>query len=280
MRREIDIRKRNKILADQLNKKVILIIVAFILFLVICVCIYLAFIQNVFIKKNLEKDYEQFSTLNENIPFSIQKIILFSSATAESQTVNQSPSLDISQYCDIAIYLNKLKDNSPTIQSLSIQNISISPTELGTPYLYKKRIHDFGKCSFEDENAIENSIDFAVLDANGKVPLNEDNYEIYNNGSTPITLGFYNKDIKKGFLFDTNEIRYNGTLLQTAFIPPSSIQCAISFTLFITDSDGGKYICNVNFAIPFEDEHGSLYSNGYVSKTLEGTEVSKFIRIQ
>ena len=280
MRREIDIRKRNKILVDQLNKKVILTMIALIIFLVICVCIYFTFIQNVLIKKTFEKDYEQFSALNENIPFTIQKIVMFSSATADSQTVNQSPSLDISQYCDIAIYLNPIKENHLSIQSLSLQNVSISPTELGQPCLYKKRIHDFGKCSFTDENVIANSIDFTVIDANEQIPINEDNYEIYNDGSTPITMGFYNKDIKKEFLFDTNEIRYNGTLLKAAFVPQSSIQCNTSFTLCITSTDGGQYICNINLTIPFENGNDSLYNTGYVSKTIDGKELSKFIRIQ
>lgn len=278
MRRKIDIRKRKKILKDQLNNKVVLIIGCLILFLIICLCFYVFFIQNLFIKKNLEKNNEQFSTLNESIPFSIQKIVLFSSATATSETVNQSPSLDISQYCDIAIYLSTIKENNLSIKALSIRDISISSTELGTPCLYKKRIHDFGKCSFQEDAIIEKSFEFQVIEKNNH--LNENNYEIYNDGSVPLSLGFYNQNVKKGWITNESEIRYNGTLLKSAFIPQSSLQCEISFTIHIYAENNAHYVDNIYISIPFQDEKGSLYDTGYATITIEGTEISKFICIQ
>ena len=116
MRRGINIRKKKKIISNNINKKSLQLLTLLIVILLLCVFIYFFFIQDIFIKKSLEKDSYSFSSLNEHVPFSIKEIILFSSVTAEANSVNQLLSLDLSNYCDIGIYLNKI-DN---------QNISIS----------------------------------------------------------------------------------------------------------------------------------------------------------
>ena len=152
MRRGIDVRKKKRIKIKESNKKSFKLLVLLIAILIVCTLIYIFFIQNIFINKIFEKDTVNFSSLNENIPFSLNKIILFSSATATSDSINQSLSLDISQYCDIGIYLNNADKQNTSIKSLYINDISVSSPEIGTPYLYKKRISDLGKSSFNDEN--------------------------------------------------------------------------------------------------------------------------------
>lgn len=278
MRRGINIRKRKRILLKELNKKSLIILSGLIILLLLCIAIYFFFLQDFFIKKNLEKDSTLFSSLNENIPFSLNKIILFSSATAETGSVNQSLSLDIAQFCDIGIYLNNTDKENTAIKSLFINDIAISSPELGTPCLYKKCINDLGKCSFTDNAIIENDFSFSMVNSSNS--LNYDNYELASDGSTPISLGFYNKDIKKDFITNNNEISYNGTLLKTAVIPQSSINCNISFVLNIITEQEEHYICNISFDIPFEDEEGSIYDTGYATRELKNNEVSKFIRVK
>lgn len=278
MRRGINIRKRKRILLKELNKKSLIILFGLIILLLICIAIYFFFLQDVFIQKSLEKDSTLFSNLNENIPFSLNKIILFSSATAETGSVNQSLSLDISQFCDIGIYLNNVDKENTVIKSLFMNDISISSPELGTPCLYKKRINDLGKCSFDDSAIIGNEFNFNIVDTTNS--LNYDNYELASDGTTPIALGFFNKDIKKDFITNRNEILYNGTLLKTAVIPQSSINCNVSFVLNIITTNDEHYICNISFDIPFEDEEGSIYDTGYATKELKNNEVSRFIRVK
>ena len=278
MRRGINIRKKKRITLNEVNKKALKLIILLISILIICTTIYFSFIQNIFIKKNLEKDSVTFSNLTENIPFSVDKIILFSSATAETNSVNQSLSLDISQYCDIIIYLNNLDKQDTSIQSLYINNISFTSPEVGTPHLYKKRINDLGKSSFNDEKIIEKEFNFNIIDCTQEV--NYDNYELSNDGTTPISLGFYNKNIKQAFLTDNTEILYNGTLLKDALIPQSSLNCNVSFSINIITNTYNHYICNVNFDIPFEDENGLLHDTGYVEKEFKNNETNKFIRIK
>lgn len=278
MRRGINIRKKKKIILKETNKKALNILLILILLIIICTGIYFFFLQDIFIKKNLEEDSIHFSSLNESIPFSLRKIILFSSATAEADSVNQLLSLNISQYCDIGIYLDKIENEDISISSLYIDNIVMSSPEIGTPYLYKKSVSDLGKCSFNENNIIDNSFYFNIIDTESEPNYN--NYEIYNNGSTPISLGFYNKDIKTNFISDTSEIFYNGTLLKQAFIPLTSLNCNISFRINIITNSQEHYICNVNFDIPLEDNNESIYDSGYITKEFETTETNKFIRLK
>lgn len=278
MRRGINIRKRKRNLLNQINKKSLKLIFLLVIILFICTIIYFFFVQNLFIKKSLEKDSLSFSNFNNNIPFSLNKIILFSSATAKAGSVNQSLSLDISQFCDIGIYLNNTDKENTSIQSLYINNISISSPEIGTPCLYKKRINDLGKCSFSEKNIIQNEFYFNIVDSN--LEINDNNYELLNDGSTPISLGFYNKNIKTEFITDKNEILYNGTLLKTALIPQTSLNCNVSFSIHIIANTNAEYLCNISFDIPFDDENGSIYDIGYVTKEIRNSETNKFIRIK
>lgn len=278
MRRGINIRKKKKIVLNELNKKGLRLLALSVAVLLICIVIYVFFVQDIFIKVNLEKDTLYFSSLNKSIPFSLSKIILFSSATAEAGSINQLLSLDISQYCDIGIYLNTLENKNISISSLYIDNINTSSPEFGTPYLYQKSITDLGKSSFNKDKIISNRFDFNVINLENEINYN--NYEIYCDGSTPISLGFYNENVKTGFITEKSEILYNGALLKEAVIPLTSLNCNISFTINIITNSNEHYICNVNFDVPFEDKNGSIYEAGYITKEFNSNETNKFIRIK
>ena len=278
MRRGINIRKKKKIILNEINRKSIKILSLLFILLILCIFIYLFFIQDILIKSNVEYDNSKFSSLNENIPFSLNKIVLFSSATAEAGTLNQLLSLDISQYCDIGIYLNKIKDENISISSLYIDNISISNPELGTTYLYKKIVTDLGKCTFTEDNIISDRLDFNVI--NTQDSINYENYNIYSDGSTPICLGFYNKNIRKNFISDNSEIIYDGTLLKDARIPLVSLNCNVSFKINIITNSNEHYICNVSFNIPFENNEETIYDIGHITKEYTSSETNTFIRIK
>lgn len=278
MRRGINIRKKKQIVMKETNKKILKIISILIFLIIVCITVYFSFFQDLSIKNSLEKDGMNFSEANEKLPFSLKKIILFSSATAEGDSVNQQLCLNISQYCDVGIYLNKIQDENILISSLYIDNIDINSPEIGTPYLYKKRISDLGKCSFDENNIINDTVSFNIIDSSAE--LNYDNYELYSNATSPISLGFYNKDIKTNFFPNNSEIYYNGTLLKDASIPISSLKCNISFRINIVTNSNEHYICNINFDIPFEDSDGLIYDNGYITKEFESNQLNKFIKLK
>lgn len=274
--RRTNTRKRNKILAKFSNNKILKLIISLSIIIIIILITAIFFIRNFFINKNFENDALSFYDLNETIPFSVKKMVLFSSATANSKNINQSvSSLNISQYCDIGIYLNNLDKENNIIKSIYIDKISISPTELGTPSLYKKNLLDLGKCSFEEKNIIQDNFHYNIINLDKKIDYN--NYEMYNDGSTPISLGFFNKNIKENFLTDDKEILYNGSLLKKASIPQISIKCNVSFTINIITNNDEHYICNITVDIPFENNESSIYTDGYVTENIDKS--SKFIRI-
>ena len=275
-------RKRNKINLNQINRETLKTIALIIVLLIVFSFVYFYFIRNIFIKKNFEKAYTSISSLNEDSPFSLNKIILFSSATITSNGLNNSVwNQDISQYCDICIYLNNSSgdtNDKNTIKQLYIDTISISTPELGTPCLYKKSLQDFGRCSFDDKNIIHDKFDFNIINKNETINYN--NNEIFNNLSTPLSIGFYNKNIKTNFLNSDTQIEPNGRILKKASIPEASIICYVSFNINIVNMLGEKYICNVNFSIPFTDENSSIYEDGYIKKEFSNLDNYKFLRIQ
>ena len=275
-------RKRNKINLNQLNRETLKTITLIIILLIIFSFIYFYFIRNIFIKKNFEKEYTSISNLNEETIFSLNKIVLFSSATTTSNGLNNSVwNQDISQYCDICIYLNNNNSNvadKNIAKQVYIDNISISTPELGSPCLYKKSVQDFGKSSFSEDKIISDRFDFNIIDT--KKTIDYDNNDIYNNLSTPLSIGFYNKDIKTNFLNSDSQIESNGRILKKASIPEISLQCDISFNINIVNMLDEKYVCNVSFSVPFTDENSSIYEDGYVKKEISNLDNYKFLRIQ
>ena len=110
--RRINLRKKRQIELKNINLKALKLLTLFITLLIICITIYCFYINNFFIKKNFEKEYLVISNSNQNVPFYIDKIILFSSATANTSNIdNSSLNVNISQYCDIGIYINNSKKN-------------------------------------------------------------------------------------------------------------------------------------------------------------------------
>ena len=281
MRRK-NIRKRNKINFKNLDKKAISVIIVLSIFVIFLIFIIVFFVQNTIINKSFEKDYSVSAALNEDNPFSLNKLVIFSSATVDTKEVNNSVwNLDISQFADICIYLNNTPNDNTlknTVKKLYIDNINISKTELGTTFLYQKSIQDFGKSTFEDNKIFKDKIDFNLV--NTDETANYSNNEIFNNLSNPILVGFYNKNIKTNFLNSNSELDHSGRILKEAKIPQQSIECNISFDINITNELDEEYICNVNFNIPFENDTKTVYEDGYITKELTNLENYKFLRLK
>lgn len=279
MRRNNNLRKKNSNKIQVLSKQNLILIL--VLFFLIIICI---LFNNVLNKSfNSVQAFAEFNqnfvNLNSNIPFSVDKIILYSNATANAKTINFSfANLDISQYCDIGIYLKQLDANSDiSIKSLYINDISIIKPQVGTAYLYRKKVTDLGKASFSDSLIVDGQINFNVVNSKD---VNYDNYELLSDASSPISIGYYNKNIKENYIAYVDNLAFDGTLLKDALIPTSDLSSKVSFTLNIIANDDEHYICNISFDIPLEDENGTLYDNGYITKQINEEHISKFIRIK
>lgn len=280
MRRGINIRKKKRIIAKKTNSKALKLISILLILIFICSLSYIFFLRNYFSNKNFEEYNLLIANSNSSIPFSLNKIVLYSSSTAStvnSYNDNSVQALDISQYCDISLYINN--DNNSIIKKLYIDNISISKSEIGTPYLYKKSLSDIEKCSYDSSKIITNQFQYNIISKD--LPIDYENYELYSDGSTPITIGFFNENIKSNYLLTEEEIKNSSSFLKDAHIPLSSINCNISFVLNIITAKDEHYICNINISIPFENKDGSsIYNLGFVTNEISSDKLSKFIKIE
>ena len=278
MRRNFNLRKRKSKKIDVLNKKNLSLLFILLFFLTIYIIASQSMNKTTSSVEAFWNYNKEFLNLNNNIPFSINKIILYTNVTANAKTVNFSfANLDISEYCDIGIYLNKLEDNNVSIKSLYIDNISVTKPNIGTPYIYRKKVSELGKSSFSDDFVITDKIDFNIVDSNN---IDYNNFEISSDGSTPISIGYYNKDIKTDHIAYIADSNIDGTILKDALIPLSDLYSKFSFTLNIIANNDEHYICNISFDIPVEDQTSTLYNSGYISKEINTNSIDKFIRIK
>lgn len=264
MRRDIKIRKKNRIRNEVLNKKILTIIFVLSVLLAFIFLYFFFIIRWKFINDNFENDFTRLSSENLNESFSLDKISVITSATANSDVKNLSYwSLDISLFSDIGIYLNNHQNYN--IEKIYIDEIEFSSNNLGTPMLYRKEFKDIGTPSFLEENILKNG---DILDLKDDFP-------------NSVFIGFYNKNIKCDYIFSGNnkKLDINGTILKKANILKSSINSNISFNLHIITDTKEHFVCNINLNIPLEDDKGNdLYDTGYIIKTFDNLDNYKFLK--
>ncbi len=165
-----------------------------------------------------------------------------------------------------------------TLKEVSIKNIKFDKApSVGTPKLYYKNINNFASSSLGDENlAIENELNFNVT-GNDEADLSTPT--LYNNCANPIVLSYVNEYIKNDYtITDTsNPITYNGSLLKRCQVPIDSINCNISFDIYITNNKDEKYKCSVHLSIPYEKDGSSIYDG---SITVKDTTNFSFYRYE
>ena len=269
-------RRRSKRKKISITQETILLLV-----IIFCLTIFIVLAGMVFqtyrVRAAFEKDVLQIAKNNTKEVFSLDKIFLFSSANATNNSTNKAFwDLNIYQYTDIAIYIQNHSENGlsseNTIKDLWIDSISYGTfPEKGTPNLYYKNIEEFGKSSLIEENLIQDTLKFAVVDITKNEPIDTTKPTIYNTGITPITLEYVNKEIRSSAIIpNTNEpLTFDGTLLKKGNITLNSITSNLSFLIHIRNNKEEEYICNVNIPIQLEDTtNNESILNGFIRKEL------------
>ncbi len=216
---------------------------------------------------------------NENPIFSVQRILLYSSANAIDNSDDLSlKNMSISQYTDISIYIDNLATISEltdenTIRELYIDNISMkSNADIGTKFLNYKNPLNFGK--YEDINLPENNrIDFNIVNTNSENENHDySNPTFYTDCSNPISLGYLNKDILTNYSAtqEVNTVSFNGKVLQEANVNLNDISYILSFRINIINNLGEKFVYNMSLNVNLNDDNGSIY-NGYVYKGINAS---------
>ena len=269
-------RKRNKFIAK-------LIITVALLILCIVTIVYIIGIYKV--NSEFSSYIDELARLNSKTVFSIDRIYLYSSADATSnETTKPVWDLNVSQFTDIAIYINNRAENGVnyenTIKELSISNVKFNNLESGTPSLYYKNVNDFAKLTNSEENKINDSLEFNIVnsgDADYTKPV------IYSNCQNPITLEYVNNNMEEDTIISdiSTPLTYDGSLLKKAGILLSQMECTISFTITIVNNYNQKFVATVYIGIPLEDSMSStsIY-DGKLIKNIENTNLVKFIRVE
>ena len=261
---------------------VILIILAFIVLL-----LYYHFILTPsFAKSNFTNKMVEISDENENSIFNIQKILLYSSANAISNSKDQSlKDMSICQFTDLSIYIDNSQSGSEltdenTVKELYIDNIVMtSNVDKGTKILNYKNSFNAGK--YMDIKQPENNrIDFTIINTNQENENhNYDEPTFYTDCSNPITLGYLNKDILTNYSVtdDSKSISFNGKVLKEANIDLEDINYTLNFTIHIVNKLNQKFAYNMKLDVNLNDDNGGIY-NGYIykGKSTSGSEYRFF----
>ena len=266
------------------------------LFAILLIALFIVFIlyynfvfSEVFARNSFANQMIEIADQNENPIFSVQKILLYSSANAIDNSDDLSlKNMSILQYTDISIYIDNLATISDltdenTIRELYIDNISIeSNSDIGAKVLNYKNPLNFGK--YENILAPENDrIDFNIVNTNSENESHDySTPTFYTDCSNPISLGYINKDILTNYSAtqDSNTISFNGKVLQEANIDLNDISYNLSFRINIINNLGEKFVYNMSLDVDLNDTNGGIY-NGYVykGKNTSGKEYQFFREI-
>ena len=255
----------------------LLIILAFIVLL-----LYYHFVLSPsFAKSNFTNQMIEIADENENSIFNVQKILLYSSANAISNSKDQSlKDMSICQYTDLSIYIDNSQSSSEltdenSVKELYIDNIVMtSNVDKGTKILNYKNSFNVGK--YTDIKQPENNrIDFKIINTNQENENhNYDEPTFYTDCSNPITLGYLNKDILTNYSVtdDSKSISFNGKVLKEANINLEDINYTLRFTIHIVNNLNQTFAYNMKL-----DDNGGIY-NGYIykSKSTSGNEYRFF----
>ena len=269
-------RKRNKFIAK---------LIITIALLILCIVTIVNIIGIYKVNSEFSSYIDELARLNSKTVFSIDRIYLYSSADATSnETTKPVWDLNVSQFTDIAIYINNKADSGVnyenTIKELTISNVKFNNLQSGTPSLYYKNVNDFAKLTSVEENKINDSLEFNIVnsgDADYTKPV------IYSNCQNPITLEYVNTNMEEDTIISdiSTPLTYDGSLLKKAGILLSQMECTISFIITIVNNYNQKFVATVYIDIPLEDSMSStsIY-DGKLIKNIENTNLVKFIRVE
>lgn len=253
-----------------MSKKTYILSVLIILLLFILIALSIITIPKLKERYLLSKCEQNIYNFDGTSPFSINKIVYFSSSNAEA-TINANSSFTISnlyQYTDIAIFINNHTDGNytpeNTLKNVVLSDIKIhSAPSVGTPNIYFKNLNDFAKNHYDKTKKIDTTLEFATSAEN---ELDYSSPILFNNCANPITLCYVNSNLKSNYTLNDNisNISYNGSLLKHCNITLNSIACKLSFLITITNNQDEIYTCPVILNIPLSTENSTLYDGNLI----------------
>lgn len=199
----------------------------------------------------------------QNLPFNLSRILIVSSAEAESgsEETESKWNLSINQYNDV--YLNFEKnpqyEKNDYIEKITIENITINQKpEIGNFQIFMPSGLENEKFSYEDTYLVKDSLTY-----NGGLKDNPKTLEIERNGGT-IIFRIANRNVGKYISDEDAEIAYDGTLLKKANIDMATIKASVTFDIVVT-TNRTAYRTSMTVDVPGE----GIQDTGVVQKRSE-----------
>ena len=246
-----------------------LIIIELVL-LVISICTYKYIFEVETTRRIYAEETEKFVEENKNPIFSIDKIILCSSATAVDNSDGKLNDLNISQYTDISLYINNKGRSEEitaenTVNQLFINNIKVENQIQGSKKIFNYKNPLYSGKYVELPNWQNDGILFNVVNTNEKNEnANYDENIFYTDCSNPISLGYINKNfLVNGVVNRSNAvINFDGSILKDAEVDLETLKTKISFSVNLTNNFNENFVCNVSLDIDLDSENEEIYSVG------------------
>ena len=210
------------------------------LFLVLLAVIFLVVI---FIMAKYEEEGEK------EIPFNISKILLVSSVDGVAKENETSIwDIEVSQVNDVYVYLNRKDESEETIKSVTFENFQ----NVLNPMQEFKVYRPTGDLEKLYTQSIDNHKDLSI-NFIGTIKDDIKNLEIANIGGM---CGFRVANEKIGEFIsneETEEVTYDGKLLEKIGVTEQDIKLQISFDIIIEINSGIKYKGTIVLDMPGED---------------------------
>ena len=223
-------------------------------------------------KKENTNDEPVLSLTTDSNIFNVSSVQMYSSANALNNLETQKDywDLNIYQYTDIAVNIDnhvsiKELTKKNTVKKIYIDNITYPQLpDKGSPKLYTKSSENLGIGIIDEDNLIEQKINYNVV-TNNDVTNKKNTF--YADCSNPILLSSINQDIVSNFIIrNTNSaITFDGNLLLDSTILLSNIEYSISFSIHIINELDEEYICNLVLPIKLSDDNdiNTIYDGSY-----------------
>lgn len=184
----------------------------------------------------------------KQIPFNIAKMLIVSSVNGVQNTESEHVwDIDVSQVNDIYVYIERNKNEDETIKEIVFENFKTYPEDISNIKIYRPTGELEKLYLYSTEDYKEKSIAFL-----GTVKDDMKNLEIANIGGM---CGFRlsNENLGK-FVSDeeTEEIIYDGRLLEKIGILNENVKLKLAFDIIIKTDDGINYRGNVVVDMPGE----------------------------
>ena len=245
----------NKIVKNKINKGIMLVIIV------------VAFSFSLAIMLKYKHEGET------NMPFTLKKILVVSSAEANSKEENQENlkwNLNVNQYNDIYLELQKNENYNKEsyIESVTLENFNIQNPKTGNVEIYMPNSTEQKLFSYEEHFKITGSLTYKGANQNNEKTLN-----IANQGGT-VLFRVVNKNIADYKSNEGDEISYDGKLLEKTKTNIEDITFSVSFDIIIK-TDKSTFKGNTKLELPY----GNIIQDGVTTKNVENIENIIFKRI-